>query len=350
MDVQKAKDFILKNFLILGLLTVITFGLVCPTPGTKLNNMTIGNLTLTDYAIDCIFILSGLCLENISDAMQPKAMSLGMVLVLFVTPLLAIPIMHLKDLDPSLNISFLQGMSLFCVVPTTLSSGVTMITQAKGNVSLAILLTTATNIVGVFTMSATAPIIFSLHTIKISTFQMLRELLFLTLFPLCVGMALRRFVAPLREFATKNKKQLGLTQNSCILFVVLLNISKAEPDLAVASPKDLGVCLTLAASVHLIYRLMGYLAANAAELPPKDWVTIVLMCSQKSLPVCVSVMAALPAALRANSGLFIIPCIMAHAAQLIIDSLLAVRWEVQADGRFKTASSARESSEPLLLC
>merc|ERR1719198_2952841 len=105
-------------------------------------------------------------------------------------------------------------------------------------------------------------------------------------------MALRRFVAPLRDLAKKYKKQFGYTQNSCILFVVLLNISKAQPDLVSAAPKDLGLCLTLAATVHLIYRIMGYFAANACKLPPADWVTIVLMCSQKSLPVCVSVMTA----------------------------------------------------------
>merc|ERR1712178_221149 len=179
----------------------------------------------------------------------------------------------------SLDVSFLQGMALFCVVPTTLSSGVTMITQANGNVSLAILLTTVTNIMGVFFMSVTAPRIFSLKTIKISTWSMLRELLFLTLLPLCIGM--------------------GLCQNSCILFVVLLNISKAQENLITAAPKDLATCLTLAASVHLVYRIIGYVAASAANLPPADWVTIVLMCSQKSLPVCVSVMAALPPALRA---------------------------------------------------
>merc|ERR1719223_2084820 len=103
--------------------------------------------------------------------MQPKALTLGMVLVLFVTPLLAFPILKLQRFDSQLNLAFLQGMALFCVVPTTLSSGVTMITQAKGNVSLAILLTTVTNIFGVFTMSLTAPRIFSLTTIKIGTME-----------------------------------------------------------------------------------------------------------------------------------------------------------------------------------
>jgi sodium/bile acid cotransporter 7 len=339
-----AKDFILKNFLILGLLTVITFGIICPGPGTWLNVQSIGGLTLSDYAIDIIFVVSGLCLDSAADALKPKALTLGVVLVLFVTPALAFPILALKKMDDSLSYPLLQGMGLFCVVPTTLSSGVTMITQAKGNVSLAILLTSVTNIIGVFTMSVTAPSIFSLTTIAINKLDMLRELLFLTLLPLLVGMILRRSIKPLREFATKYKKPLGLTQNSCILFVVLMNISKAQPNIIASKPKDLSLCFMLAISVHLIYRILGYVVATAAKLEPPDWVSIVLMCSQKSLPVCVSVMTALPAELRANSGLFIIPCIMAHAAQLIIDSILAVRWEVQADGKFTIDSK----KQPLL--
>lgn len=319
-----------KNFLILGLLTVITFGLLCPEPGLALNTMKVGGLTLTDVAIDVIFVISGLALESFSAALQYKALFLGMTLVLIVTPLLAFPILYLPDLNPSLNASLLQGMALFCVVPTTLSSGVTMITQAKGNVSLAILLTSVTNTLGVFTMSFSASKVFS-AAITVSPIEMLYELVWLTLVPLCVGMALRRFVTPLREFAKRNKKPLGLSQNSCILFVVLLMISKAQAEVFAASGSDLTLCLSLAAGVHLIYRVLGYFVATAARLPPEEWVTIVLMCSQKSLPVCVSVLQALPLELRRKSGLFILPCVMAHAAQLIIDSILAVRWQVQAE-------------------
>merc|ERR1711957_624893 len=123
----------------------------------------------------------------------------------------------------------------------------------------------------------------------------------------------------------KNKKALGILQNSCILSVVWLMISKAQEEIAVASSKDLLTCLSLAAGVHLVFRLVGYLVATAAKLPPREWVTVVLMCSQKSLPVCVSVLTALPLGLQVNTGLQILPCIMAHAAQLIIDSILAVR-------------------------
>jgi len=327
-----------KHFLIIGLLIVITFGLISPYPGLWLLQCKIGPLTLTDVAIDVIFVVSGLCLDSATDAMKPLALILGMVLVLLVTPLMAVPVLYLGTLDSKLNYKLLQGMALFCTVPTTLSSGVTMITQAKGNVSLAILLTSVTNVLGVFFMSWTSSMVFATD-VKINPLDMLQELIFLTLLPLCMGMLLRRFVEVLKEFAKRNKKPLGLTQNSCILFVVLLMISKASEQIFIATKADLALCLVLAAGVHLIYRVLGYVVATAARLGPREWVAVVLMCSQKSLPVCVSVLAALPKRLQDDTGLFILPCVMAHAAQLIIDSMLAVRWEVQTEKTDNTYSA-----------
>lgn len=324
------KNFVLQNFLILGLLTVIALGLLFPGPGLSLQGVKLGPLTLPDIAIDIIFVVSGMCLDSVSDALQPKALSLGIFLVLGVTPLLAWPILNLIRIDPSLNYTLLQGMALFCIVPTTLSSGVTMITQAKGNVSLAILLTSVTNVLGVFTMSWSSSLVFS-KSVNINPIGMLGELIWLTLVPLIVGMTLRRNIAALETFAKAYKKPLGLSQNTCILFVVWLMISKAQEHISTANPKDLQLCLFLAAGVHLIYRLIGWATANAGGLMPREWVTIVLMSSQKSLPVCVSVLSALPAELQKFTGLFILPCIMAHAAQLIIDSILARIWQVQEE-------------------
>lgn len=319
-----AKDFILKNFLILGLLTVICFGLVLPAPGIAVNSIKFGKFGIPQVAVVVIFIISGMCLDSISDMMQPKALSLGIVLVLFATPAIAWPILVFGQ--PYVNLTLLQGMALFCVVPTTLSSGVTMVTQAKGNVSLAVFLTTVTNLLGVFTMPWSVSKIFA-ASVPIKPSDMLGELIWLTLAPLVLGMALRSLSEGLKRFAKKNKKVLGLTQNSCILCVVWLMVSGAQHMIVTFPKSDLWACAFLAAGVHLVYRVGGYVVATAARLPPREWVTIVLMCSQKSLPVCVSVLSALPAELRLRSGVMIVPCIMAHAAQLIIDSILAVRWE-----------------------
>lgn len=318
------KAFILKNFLILGLLSVITLSLLFPEPGLAVKGISYGKLGVPQLAVVVIFVVSGLCLDSVSDCLQWKAMGLGIALVLFATPLVAWPIMAFGRGRVELNL--LQGMALFCVVPTTLSSGVTMVTQAKGNVSLAVLLTTVTNILGIFTMPFSVSHIFA-ASVPIAPMDMLGELVWQTLVPLMVGMALRSAIQSLKSFAKANKKALGLMQNSCILCVVWLMVSGAQSKIVNFASRDLWTCAFLAAGVHLVYRVGGYLVATAANLPPREWVTVVLMCSQKSLPVCVSVLSALPSELREQGGVMIVPCIMAHAAQLIIDSILAVRWE-----------------------
>merc|ERR1712232_150104 len=96
-----------------------------------------------------------------------------------------------------------------------------------------------------------------------------------------------------------------------------------------------GVVALLAISVHIVYRVSAYLLATACNFPSKEWVAVVLMCSQKSLPVCVSVMAALPAALQANTGTMIVPCIMSHFSQLMIDGFPADRWKLNDSGDFQ---------------
>mmetsp|Transcript_38545 Transcript_38545/g.99609 ORF Transcript_38545/g.99609 Transcript_38545/m.99609 type:complete len:336 (-) Transcript_38545:102-1109(-) len=318
------KDTLIKNFLILGLLTVITFGLICPEPGIYVSSLKPGGFAIPQIAVVIIFIVSGTCLDSLSDAHQPLALSLGIVLVLFVTPLIAWPILYFGH--GRVDQTYLQGMALFCAVPTTLSSGVTMVTQAKGNVSLAVLLTSVTNIMGVMTMPWSVSMIFA-TTVPIKPLDMLFELMFLTLAPLCVGLTMRNCIAPVAKFAKTNKKPLGLSQNCCILTVVWLMISTSRSVIFSTDSSDLWACAFLAASVHLVYRVVGYCVATGFKLPGREWVTIVLMCSQKSLPVCVSVLSALPSELRKHAGVMIVPCIMAHAAQLIIDSILAVRWE-----------------------
>ncbi|CAE7478883.1 BASS4 [Symbiodinium necroappetens] len=323
-----AKDWIIKNFLILGLLAVITFGLLCPAPGEALDGIEIGRFRLPQVAVIVIFVVSGLCLDSISECLQYKALTLSVVLVLGVTPLLAYPILHYGQ--GYVEETLLEGLAVFCVVPTTLSSGVTMVTQAKGNVSLAVLLTTITNLLGVATMPWSVSKIFAAK-VPIKPSEMLFELIWLTLVPLVVGMGLREVWPAAKSFAKTNKKVLGLCQNSCILLVVLLMTSSAQPKIVSTDSYDLSCALGIAAGIHLVYRVVGYFSATAAVLEPREWVTVVLMSSQKSLPVCVSVMSALPPVLRANSGLMIVPCIMAHASQLIIDSILAVRWEVKEE-------------------
>jgi len=330
------RDWIDKNFLIVGLVTALTIGLVFPLPGRTLKDqhITLGTFSLSQVAVVVIFMISGLTLSEVTKWKETlKALIIGSIFVLFLSPLVGLPILYLGQVTP-VNKVLLQGMALFCAVPTTLSSGVAMVGSANGNVALALILTTVTNLLGVFTMPWSMSVIFSGADVEIDGFTMLKNLVIQTLVPLLLGIALRA-IPRVRKFATGNKKFLGRCSNCCIFFVVWLNTSGSQHKIVKFPLIDLGVVALLAVTVHVIYRVSAYLVATAGNLPSKEWVAVVLMCSQKSLPVCVSVMAALPAELQVNTGTMIVPCIMSHFSQLMIDGYLADRWKLNDEGDFQ---------------
>jgi len=314
-----------KNFLMIGLCLSLLLGLSFPEPGLALKDVKLGSWGIPQFAVVIIFIFSGIALQSPKEFLQPKALIMGGSFVLFITPLIGWPILHF--LGKYVDLTLLQGMALFCAVPTTLSSGVAMVQQANGNVPLALFLTTVTNLAGVFTMPFSMSLIFH-STVSIDVMNMLYQIGCMTLLPLSVGMILRKTSAGIENFAKTHKKVLTKMQNCCIFSVVWLMSSGAQKEIKVTPPRDLLVCALLACLVHLVYRVGAWATANAAKLPPKEWVTVVLMCSQKSLPVCVSVLSCLPAELQPKTGLLIIPCIMGHFSQLMIDGFLTIRWTI----------------------
>jgi len=233
-------------------------------------------------------------------------------------------------------------MALFCAVPTTLSSGVAMVKSAGGNVPLALILTTVTNLLGVFTMPYSMPVIFEggESDFKIDAMHMLKQLVCQTLIPLLGGIALQK-VPPVKKCVTNLKATLGKASNCCIFFVVWLNASGSQDKIVHFPLKDILVVVVLAILVHIVYRTAAYFLAETFKFPGPEWVALVLMCSQKSLPVCVSVLEALP---DVPKGTLIVPCIMSHFSQLMIDGFLADRWKLDSSGQFQYF----KAKEPLL--
>lgn len=59
---------------------------------------------------------------------------------------------HTHTLPPPRHRAALAGLALFCVVPTTLGVGVSLVRSCRGNEALALLLTVGTNVVAIFLM------------------------------------------------------------------------------------------------------------------------------------------------------------------------------------------------------
>lgn len=65
---------------------------------------------------------------------------------------------------------------------------------------------------------------------------------------------------------------------------------------------------------------------------------VILTASVKTLPVAVTVLAGLGPALGPMAGVAVVPCMMAHLSQILIDSSLVARWQAEERRRREEAA------------
>lgn len=69
-----------------------------------------------------------------------------------------------------------------------------------------------------------------------------------------------------------------------------------------------------------------------------------LTASVKTLPVAIAVFAALAPVLGGMLGVAMVPAMMAHLAQILIDSAIVSRWQGQARAEAAAAAAAAEAA------
>ena len=144
---QRRKAFLLKWYLPAGLLLSLIVGVLWPSPGDALSDTVFGNV-----CVALIFVITGIKLatSELKSALKAwPASVLGVVIILLLTPLLAPAIIVHLPFSPS---ELTLGLSLFVLLPTTVSSGLIMVTQCNGNVGTALTLTVSTSLLGVVTV------------------------------------------------------------------------------------------------------------------------------------------------------------------------------------------------------
>jgi predicted Na+-dependent transporter len=107
------------------------------------------------------------------------------------------------------------------------------------------------------------------------------------------------------------------------------------------------VLLVLAASgCHILFLVANYaLARHALKLPLADVKCVTIMASQKSIPMTLILIEALPESLIGNLGLVAIPVIIAHLFQTLFDSMFGQRW-AEADAKKTDSDSSALLPQP----
>lgn len=335
---SRAASFGLRHYLPLGLVTAIIFSAFVPQPGKALASPGF----VGQICIGAIFFISGLGLKtaDIRHAVSEwRGMLLGVVFILGITPLAALVVLELP-LEPR---EFMLGLAVFACMPTTLSSGVLLTRQAKGNFALALLLTVTTNLLGVITVPfmLSALLGSTAGMVSIDPLPLLYKLALSILLPLAVGKGVRELAPAVQKRVDgPYKRRLSLLSSTFLILVPLMRVSVANEQLRAVTVSQLLAILAAGVGLHVGYMAVVAPAVALVPIPTPERKAVFLLSTEKTLPVAITVIAFIADELTSvdaegntvdASGLMAIPCIVAHLTQVVMDSFLAERWAAATD-------------------
>lgn len=335
---QQLLGFIQAHYLPLALLTALLLGATFPGLGVAAAGLQIP--TFTTFGI---FVVQGLQLrrKEAAAALSARgAIAYGLASILLLTPLLGLAAVQLPLQPPALAV----GLGVFCCMPTALSSGVTFTQQLGGNVSLALLLTVTSNILGIFTMPFLLPHILAAAPIAagsgaaaagpvLEPLPLLVQLVQTILLPTLLGAAIRGFVPGAAAFIDARRKLMSYISAALLALVPWMQISKTASQQVALDVLGILGAAAAGVAIHAAFLAANFTACRLLRLGGEGAAgrdvrrAVLLVSSVKTLPVAVTVCSKLAPVLGdAMVGTAVVPCVLAHLAQIIFDSIMVSRW------------------------
>jgi len=314
--------------MVLGLGAAVAMGWWWPAPGQAAAATPLASLSLVG-----IFFLTGLGLDRAGAqaalrgrrAARVLAVGLGSILVASPAAALALAHLPLDALPLALPREFAQGLALFWAMPTTTSSGVLIVGEAGGAVASALALSVLSNVAAVFTAPLFVAGLFA-GGAALGAGDLLAHLALTVLLPLAAGQAARAW-PPAAAAAARYRTQARLLSSALLIAVPWMLMSTSSATLHATPAAHLAALAGLCAAAHaaLLAANVGLAAAlPAAAATPPERVAVAVMGAQKTINLAAAIVLALPAGAGGpDAGLLILPCIVSHFAQTIIDSLLS---------------------------
>ena len=328
----------LKYHLPIGLTLGLLIGYIAPASGITWSSIIPKNdwIKMSNINVFFIFLLSGLKLQtkDVRKALVAwKAVLYGLFIILLFTPLFSFGLVNL----PFQTSELAYGLAIFFLGPTTISSGVILTGQAKGNIALGLMLTITTNLLAILTMPLSLTLVFgSVDGISVSIDAgiLLAKLLMYILLPLLIGKCINHLLACTTPCTKRFKTPLKLLSSFLLIMVPWMSVSKSANKFNALSAGEIIAVFAIGIGLHLIFLFITYALFRRScwKLPLAERKAAVILSSQKTLPVALSVISFLPLALGAH-GLMALPCIISHFCQIVMDGFVAASWAEVVDDK-----------------
>ncbi|NOZ38649.1 MAG: bile acid:sodium symporter family protein [Planctomycetes bacterium] len=225
------------------------------------------------------------------------------------------------------------GLIIAAAVPCTLASAAVWTRLAGGNDAVSLLVTMITNLSCFLVTPALIQLFAGQADHSIQFADMAWKLFLLIVFPIFTAQLLRSIprVGPhVGQWATANKHGLSTFAQVGILTIVFvgavnggLKIASLDNQLAPIAGQ-IFLMILLAAAVHTVAWWIGYKTSRHFGMTPGDQLAVAFAGSQKTLMVGLAI--ALP-----FGGLTVLPMLVYHVEQLLIDTLLAERFRISVE-------------------
>jgi sodium/bile acid cotransporter 7 len=308
-----------RHWFLLTLVAVLMAGLAWPDATDPLVRWLPG-----DVVVGTVMFVMALPLETSalwSAARRPGPAWLAIALNSGVAPPLGWLLSHLLPADLAI------GVLIATIVPCTLATAAVWTRRAGGNDAVAFLVTIVTNLSCFAVVPAWLWLLLrpashaNLQHANIDYREIVVGLIVLVVVPILVAQSLRQ-VRAVAAWAGRRKHGLSLLAQCGVLLIVLFGAVKSGLQLQaldgklLVSPGNLALMLLAVVTVHSALLVLGLWLSHALRFARADAIAVAFSGSQKTLMVGAYLALAV-------GPLAILPMVAYHAAQLIIDTLVA---------------------------
>ena len=307
----------------LGLIATMILAWVAPAPGAA--GGWLRPEYLTKAAVSMGFLLQGLRLPF--SALRTGALNWRLHAIVQGTTFLVFPLVGIvlfMGLEGRMAPELRAGIVYLAVVPSTVSSSISLTAVARGNVAGAVFNATLSNLAGVLITPLWVTLLLSTTGTARPLGPVVLDLARWLLLPLAIGQSLRPLLS---DWAGRNRIPLGMADRLTVLLLVYTSFcdsfaggiwSRQGPG-ALAAIIGLGVALLIAATLFTRW------SARRASLGREDQMTAIFCGSQKTIaagvPMAKVIFGAHPAL-----GVILLPLMIYHGLQLFVGGWLAQRW------------------------
>lgn len=220
------------------------------------------------------------------------------------------------------------GLVVAAIAPCTVASAVVWTRRGAGNDAVALTVTVITNMGCFLTLPAWTWLLISSRA-EVDAPALGLRLLAVVVVPIAIGQAVRALPS-LRSWCDRRRKGLGITAQCALLFMVFIGAVKCGALLASPETRpslaDLFWLIVIVSVVHTLLFAAAWVVARGVGCDRHDAMPAGIGGSQKTLAVGLDVALGF-------GGLAVLPMVIYHASQLLIDAVIVERLKPGGQGQ-----------------